>query len=197
MGLQIESGTGNGKTARVTDNNKLVVESTSSSREHAISETDGLAFFANTSDTANTLTIDGVGTLDMLYLQNTSTTRRLAIEKIAVSSTLTAGVIVWLKNPIIGAIANYNTHIPVNINFSSGNTAEALCYTWNEVGTPVGMTNITGGTILKTFITNAGPAIFPIDGSVILGSNDSILIRYVAAGACEFECGLRFYFEEN
>lgn len=192
--VMIESGIGNGKTARVTINNNLGVSSTSYTKEHRVSKNDELAFFANTTDAANTLTV-AAGTYNMLYLKNTSSIQQIVVSKILSSSSVAGGVVFWTKNPVVGTIGENLTHIPVNLNFSSGKISESLCYTWDETAGVAGITGLSGGTIIKSFITNVGTTIHPIDSSIILSQNDSILISFVSAGAGEFECGIRFYYD--
>jgi hypothetical protein len=188
----IEDGTGSGGfKAKVDERNELHVTSSTKTKEHEISQDDGLAFFANTADTADTLTATATGGA-MLYLKNTSATKKLTVEKILTSADTAGGVVKWMKNVVVGSISDNNIHTPVNNNFASGFTAEALCYSWDESNDGLG--GLTGGTILKTFITGAGFTVHPLDGSIILGLNDSITVYYKVAGGGEFEAGIRFYY---
>ena len=192
MSIIIKDGTGSGRSAHVNRINRLSVASISDSSEHRVSSEDGLSFFANSADTANTLTITATGG-PILYLRNDSATRIIVISKILSSAAAAGGVMVWKKNVTLGSIGNNNVHVPVNLNFSSGAVADALCHTWDQVGD--GMTGLTSGTIIKTFITGAGFTVHPIDDAVVLGNGDSITVEYSHASGTEFECGIRFFYE--
>jgi len=191
----IKDGTGKGYLAKVNSDKEIAVRANSSPEESIISREKGDAYFANTTDTADTLTMTATGGV-MLYLQNTSRTKTMVLEKILTSATTAGGVVKWTKNMTVTTITNHNTHVPVNLNFKSGNTADATCYSWNETGD--GMTTFTVGTVIKTFITGAGFTAHPIDGAIILGFNDSITINYKpVSGTPEFECGIRFHYIED
>lgn len=195
MGLTIKDGKGRGFEAGVGDDNKLQIMSTNHTEEHSVAVNSSETYFANTADAANTLTTVSPNTYNLLYIKNNSSIKMMVVEKILISASAAGGVVKWLRNPVLGTIGSHKTHLPVNTNFSSGKIADALCYTWDEVGT-TGLTGFTNGTTIKTFITNVGPNIFPIDGMMILKQGNSLLIAYTppAAGA-EVECGIRCYWD--
>lgn len=195
--MKIESGTGNGEYAKVGDGFRLFTRSHTLSVEGAASR-NGDAYFANSTDTANTLTTATGNTYNILYLKNTSSTKNMIIEKVLSSADTEAGVVVWKKNMTLGSVSAENTHTPVNLNYSSGKSAEVTAYNWDETGT-TGIGGLSGGTTIKSFITGVGFTVHPIDGAMVLANGDSITIQYVngTGGNIEFECGIRFYFEDN
>ena len=191
MSTTIKDGS-SGFVAKVDEQLQLHVLAVNKSAEHDASERNSFTFFANTTDTANTLTATATGGA-MLYVENTSGTQQLVIEKVLTSADTADGVVVWKRNNVVGTIGNNNTHAPVNLNFRSNVAAPVTCYNWDEVGD--GMTGLSGGTTMKSFITGAGFTVHPIDGSIILGQGNSLTIEYKVAGGGEFECGIRMYFE--
>ena len=130
MAIQLESGVGGGAyRAGISARGRLHVDSAASSQEHEISHEDGRAYYANTADTANTLTITATGG-PVLYIKNTDSTRELIIQKILASTDTAGTVMVLTKNPTLGTIGNANVHTPVNLNFASGNSAVGTFYNW-------------------------------------------------------------------
>ena len=77
----------------------------------------GLVFIANTADTEDTLTLTANGGY-MLYLQNTSASRDIVIEKIMAGASTPGVVMRWMKGVTIDnkILDNNNIHVPVNIN---------------------------------------------------------------------------------
>lgn len=193
MGEQIVDGKGTGSAARVDKDNNLVVISTNHSEEHIVSTNNQQAYFANTTDTANTLTVGATGG-PMLYIRNDSPDKKIVIERISSSASVAGGVLVLKKNMILGTIANNNDHTPVNLNFGSGLDAIATAYNWDETGNA--MTGLTGGDTIKSYITRVGDTKHFINGSLILQNNNSLTIEYSNAAGSEFECGIRFYFDD-
>lgn len=188
----IIDGAGGGKRVKVTDDNELLVLATTRSEEHLTSSRDGQSYFANTADTANTLTATATGGI-ILYLENTSSTQDIVVEKVLSSASVAGGIMVWKCNTIIGTIGNNNIHTPLNLNFGSPNTAPVICHNWDEVGD--GMTGITGGAVIKSFITGIGFTEHPINGAMIIPKASNLTIEYSVAGGGEFECGIRFYLD--
>jgi len=190
MAIEIRDGAGSGYRAAVDKRNKLTVISTSHTEAHTISFTDGQAYIANTTDTADTLTLTATGG-PIVYIKNTSTSRSLIIESMCFGSSASGVVVVVTRNPTLGTIGNENTHAPVNCNYFSGNAAEAIVYTWDEVGD--GMTGLSGGTKHASFILPAGTTPIPTEGSLVIGRGDSIM--FSAVGAAEFTANIHFYYD--
>jgi hypothetical protein len=184
-----------GFLAKVDSENFLDTRAVTSTEENHVAIADGQTYFANTADTANTLTTATGNTYNLLYLENNSSTRVIVIEKIVSSYSAAGGVFIFQKNMTLGTASANNVHVPVNTNFSSGNVADVVCHNWDESGT-TGIGGLSGGTVMKTFITAAGTVFYPIDGFVVLGQGDNIVLRYNngTGGNVEVEAGIRFYF---
>ena len=193
----IQDGTGKGFTAQVDDENKLAVGSTGHTEEHSISANEGLAFNANAADTANTLTLATGNKYNLIFLQNTSNTEILVVQEIAVSADTAGLVLIVQKNMTLGVVGDNNVHVPANLNFSSGKSAEATCHTWDETGT-TGVGGLTVGTVVSTFILGVGATILPIEGVIVIGQNDNIVLRTTngTGGNVEVAANINFYFDD-
>ncbi len=185
-----------GDTAAVNEQNELLVKAIRSSIEHIVSSRDGEAYYANTADTANTLTIATGETIKMLYLENTSGTLDLVVEKISVNSDTAGVVAVYTRNAVLGAVGANDAHTPPNANFSSGKTARVVCHTWDETGT-TGITGITGGVKLATHLHGDGEDTDNIDGAIVLKRGNSLVVTLVngTGGNVEAAVVVRFYFD--
>lgn len=197
MGIQLDDGAGGGASAAVNSDNKLQTLATIQSEEHYTTAVKGQGYFANTADTADLLTLVTANTYNMLFLRNLSATLLLIIEKIFISVDTALLTAVLQKNMEKGSITNADTHIPPNMNFSSGKVADVLCHTWDEVGT-AGITGLSSGTRINTYIPIIGITKLPIAGSMILGQNDSItiILSNATGGPIEASVGVRFYMNE-
>lgn len=198
MGIIITDGSGQGPAAKVDSENRLETHATVQTEENYVGVHKAQNYFANTTDTAPLLTSANGNTYNLLFLQNLSATKNLVIEKIFYTTDIALGIVSLVKNMAIGAITNANTHIPVNLNFSSGHAADALCHSWDEVGT-AGVTGLTAGTIVNVYVPIIGVLILPIAGSIILGQNDSLTLRFqndIGGAATEMGAGFRFYFDD-
>lgn len=193
---QIKDGTGKGFVAAVNQQNEMLVKAIRATIEHTVSSRDGEAYHAHTATTANTLTISTGETIKMLYLENTSGTLDLVIEKIN-GSVDTAGVeLLYTRNTTLGSVGANNVFEPVNANFSSGKQARATCHSWDETGT-AGITGISGGAVITTHILDPGPFFDPIDGFMVLKRGNNIVVTLVngTGGDIEAEVGIRFYYD--
>jgi len=190
---KLQDGKGSGAQARVSSgDNRLHTSATVLTEESSKSIVNSDAFTFNTTDTADTLTVTTTKG-QMLYVENTSPTKVLCVEKIILSSGAAGTRVTLQRNPVVGTIGANNTHTAVNLNFSSGKTAEATAYNWDETGT--GMTGITAGTTISSFILPAGVFDAPLNGSIVLNKGDSISITVEAAsGTPEFAAFIRAYY---
>lgn len=192
----IQDGAGKGFSALVNEQNELLVKAIIISAEHIVASRDGQSYFANTADTADTLTLATGNTYNLLYLSSKSATKELVIQRLIVSADTAGVVLTYLRNPVLGSVSANNVHVPVNTNFSSGNIADVTCHNWDETGT-VGIGGLTGGTIIESTILPIGPTEIRIDGSLVLEQGNSLLLHIDngTGGNVEVECGIRFYFD--
>ena len=169
----IKDGTGFSYAAKVNSSGRLFVSSRVNDRIYYESRDAGKAFIVQFELTQ---AVDGV-VAGAGYLQYTGTDR-LNIKQVTFTTEDAAMTRfgIW-KNPTVsGGVVK----TPVNLNFSSNNTPDALCK-HDDDGTTV---TITGGSSLYTFRLN-GPSSHVVDlyDAVILGTADILGIRAAAASA--------------
>lgn len=165
--MEIIDGTGSGKAAKVSADNRLhtfsLIEYPMESFSH-----NGDSFVIPTEFIALTTTASYTG---ILYLTNTSVTHNIHIERVRTSST--AGTL-WkvLKNPTAGTLISAGTAVtPVNYNYSSGRTLTGTAKKGVDAQT------ITDGTWLEQWQTGVYQAIErQYDGTIIVGAGNSIAI---------------------
>ena len=188
----LQDGTGAGYEAAINSRNQLKVLGTVHFGEHE-SSLDGDAYFAHMATTADTLTVTTTGG-PMIYMKNTSTTKNLIISKIIPSTDQAATVMKLVRDPTLGTIGNENTLAPPNINMGSNRSAEITCYNWDEVGN--GLTGLTGGIVMATYVLGVGVTLLPIDDAIILTPGTDFHIELSATGSTS-ECTLnvRFHYE--
>ena len=191
MPLHIVDGSGKGYRAFVDKEGHLDTHSIIDDISYYHTRNKAQCYSANTTNTADTLTATTTGGA-ILYLRNDSDTYELTISKLMFSAGIAGLVAKVIKNPTLGTIGKQNTHTPVNLNFNSNNPANVTCYNWDETGD--GMTGLTVGTTMATFILPASPLIIPVDGAILLKRNDSIQINCKGAG--EFTAFIRFFMRE-
>lgn len=189
MSFIIEDGTGNGYKTKVSSNNKLEVESTVHAKSHIVAMMDEQAYIANTADTAKTLTTTITGG-PILYMKSDNSDKQLILEHLRFTTNTAGGILTILRNVTLGTIGNNNIHTPVNLNFGSEKTVTVTAYNWNEVGN--GMTGITGGTIIETFVLPVGLFSINFGGTFILKRTNSIVINFEGVIA-EITASLHFY----
>lgn len=154
---------------------------------------DSMVFIANTADTEDVLTLPGVGGY-VLYLQNTSATKIIEINKIMASGSTSGVILRWVKSVTINkdVLANNNAHAPVNIN-GNEEIKDVVCFNWTGVGN--GIAGINEGEIVKTFILDIGYT--PIKTKAILGAFDNIGLHMKHEdGMPEIECGIQFSYRD-
>ena len=198
MSGMIKDGTGKGFLAKVNADNKLFVLASTHTEEHTASITGANAYFANSTDTADTLTFADATAGPILYLKNDDPDADIVVEKIVCSADAAGGVLKFMRNMTLGTIGANNVHTPVNSNFGSSNTVTATSYNWDESGT-TGMDGLTNGTAWKSFIMGAGTTFFPVDGTISIPKGSSVTINFAnnTGSAIEFECGIRFYLDKK
>ena len=186
MGIQIEDGKGSGKIAAVNSENRLTVVSETHSLQYHISRTYGHAYQVQSIDTGIT-----AKTQTILHLKNISNTQDLIITYIRMQPVVTGTV------PVIGTYfeigvgatltSGGSTVTPINMNQSSGNVAPVIA---------TGVDPTMGGTftvIDKQYIESNGKEIvYNKEGSFILGSNDTMGIRFTTGGTGETKARVSF-----
>lgn len=191
--VKIQSGAG--KSYELKINKKLQAHTLATTQTTELEASlEGDSFFANTTDTADTLTVTTTGG-PMIYIKNTSTTQDLVIAKLIPTTDQAATVLTTTREPTLAAIGNNNTHTPVNINMGSAKSASATIYNWDESGN--GMTGLSGGTKIATYILAVGTTVLPLDDSHIIPPGTSMMFSLKSIGTSS-ECSLnvRFHYRD-
>ena len=177
----INDGTGGGKSAKVTNDNRLNVSARSNTRSYYVSREDGQTF-----NWSSVIASVAAGE-EVAYLQNTSDSKKLYIDTIGLTS---ANDVQWEISVATGTPGGASLVAGVNLNFDSGNVAAAAFY-----GDAV-VTGLTAGErILPTRSLGGSNSSNAIDDVLILGQNDTIMITYIAGTTGAAEAVIRGFFE--
>jgi len=172
MGIFIADGGGTGKIAKINTDNQLLTKAVVENEVEFISEDKGLAY-AWASGTYDPAAGDTI-----LLLKNTSTTHNIHITVISLSSDVDTRAVIHFPTTEVTPTGTAITG--ANLNRISANVAEATAIR-DE-------TNNSQGDILWSgeIMATGDPLIVGANGSIILGTNDSIGIDFVAdVGACD------------
>lgn len=165
--MEITDGTGSGKAAQVSSDNRLHTFSLLEFPMESFSHT-GDSFIVPSEFIALTTTASFTG---LLYLKNDSATHNIHIERIRTSSTVGT---LWkiIKNPTAGTLVSAGTAVvPINYNFSSGKVLTGTAKKGVDAQT------VTDGTWLEQWQTGVyGAMERQYDGGLILGAGNSIAI---------------------
>jgi hypothetical protein len=167
--IQISDGTGSGRLAKVSTENRLETEAISTPVVAHIAEEEKQAYLLS-SDFISLTTTGSFNAL--MYVKNTSSTLNLHIQTIRTCSSETGSIqLRLLKNPTAGTIvSDANNSDKLNSNFSSNNSFSGLSYAASGDGK-----TFTDGTNFTQFINRSpGHSIQEYDGSILLGPGDSI-----------------------
>ena len=167
MGITIEDGAGSGKQAKVNDDLQLLTRAIIESGFEFTSEDKGLSF----AWASGTYDPDAGDTI--LLVKNTSTTRTLHINQIWISTDTDTRVVVHLPSADVTVAGT--TVTGTNLNTTSGNVADASAAR-DETGNTQGVFVWTGEVMAAT-----NPTVIELDGALILGTNKSIGVDFVAA----------------
>ena len=165
MGLQIEDGTGSGRQAKVDDENRLVTSATNTPKIASVSQNNGESYVW-------TAYVDWGADKNAIWLRNDSNSLKLHIDRISITAAAAAVVEVWVGN---GNTVGGTTVTGVNLNRSSGKTADATCRHTN--------TNVdagTGMTLLGTYhIPATTISCIQFGGALLLGVNREVAVNLV------------------
>jgi len=164
--MQIQDGTGKGFRAEVDGDNRLKVQATMQTLGAHVADDEGEFYTWTVQDDATTAADYE------LYVQNNSDTKGLHIRGIRTANE--EANLIWKLHKVTGT-AGGTTIAGTNLNFMSGNVADATCFGGGDGG-------VTGLTIVATIATWMGGPTFsnhmvPLDEVLILGKNDAIAIE--------------------
>lgn len=165
MGIKIDDGSGSGRLAKVNDKRRLAVSSSSFSESSLVAFSEGGTF--NWTSTYSATSGD-----EVIYVKNTSTTKVMVIDKIAVSS-VNAGFFELYQ---VSGTASGTTITGKNTNLTSGNVAAA---------TALGNASVTGLTIGDKIdharVPASSRATMELRDVLILGQSDAIAVTYTGS----------------
>lgn len=164
--VKFEDGTGKGFLASVNSLNRVDVSARAANREFYNSRDFGQLYSLISEDAAT------ASAEETLYLQNTSTTRTMYIDKIIISTDAAYAVHVKF---VTGTAAGGSVLTPVNLSRLSSNAAEV-----NARGDG-SITGTTDDGIIVHVRAAAGTIVeVPLPQGIILGQNDAIAIESLA-----------------
>lgn len=187
----IDDGKGSGVKAKVTKDNRLAVTSISKSAQAHVSSSDKEAY--------QVLAEQAIGTSDVpvLFLENDHNSKILVVtfmrvESVGAAASNTAAYFsIYLGKVYASGGADL---IPVNVNQSSGNLAQAIC---KDGSSSLTLTN--GDLIDKNYTSNSMQA-YNKDGSIVLNKGDSISIWHkgsTVAGQASVRISFYYIDEED
>ena len=157
----------------------------------------GEAFTLATSQSVRTLTVKAADDGPIMYVRNLSESKILVADGFTATEG-GAGMILYLvKNPILGTIGNNVPIVSSNRNFSSTRDADVEAHVWDEAGV-VGITGLTGGEEVASFIRSIPAATLDLKNAVRLGRLDSAYFAYQnpTGGAIPASMAFRFHMED-
>lgn len=172
MAILIEDATGQGFGWRINAENRGEIDSVIETEETDIAERTGQAFVIST----QVVTLTSTNPHLLLYIKNIDADRTLRIQVVNFGwnggstnhdRTMTWTWVVGLNEPT----ANHTAVTPANLNFLSGQVAQAEAFKWDGVGE--GMT-YTGGVTGSEEIYGKGSSKIDAAGIPIIGLNDTI-----------------------
>jgi hypothetical protein len=180
-GFRIQDGSGTGREAKVTADNRLDTSSRQNPRLYYISRDDGQVYSATSHDASA-----AAGTY-IIYLKNISTTKNIYVDEVIVGGVETALWKLWF---VTGTAAGGSVLTPTNLNKTSANAADATSRGNDSI---TGLT--TAGQIGAVRSSANGHADLSTRDSIILGQGDAIAIEYDTGTTGIAEAEIVFYYE--
>jgi len=177
--MKIQSGTGNGDYGmEVSIKNRALVESVSENEITFLSEEEGQAYiFASGPFTNITTTGTEHG---FLYLKNTSTTKQLHIQSIRTCGETIQKWRVYIDATTGTLISGASSGNKNNMNLTSANTPDADLFKGSNGST------LTNGTMIEHWINGIGHSVENLEGSLILGKDDTLSLTLETDTAGDF-----------
>ena len=195
MGFQIQDGTGTSRKAKVTELNRILVDSITEERAVYNSIEVGNTFVTST----NFLSFTGVTGQEngVLYIKNDSDKKMLVhhIKLWSGTANQLTKISVY-KNPTTGTLISSAIAADVqNINFGSSNDYEGLAYQGNGTFLTVTNGNVFGRHYLG--VGNQQMLMFMWNGAVVLDKGSSLAVTCEPPNGVTFNltCEMEVYFE--
>ena len=186
MGIQIEDGTGSGKTAKVNYENRLLTYSIIESEPQHANEEEGRVFRALAFITPSIVNPSIETETSFFYMKNTSTDR-LRIYKIKLWAENNEIIDIYVNKS--GSPVGGTEIVPVNANFGSGIQAEGTFLKGNDI------TGLSGGTLIGRIRVPADHNTHDIDfeSTLILPKNNNLVLS-TPLGGSDIEIITAFYY---
>lgn len=189
---KIIDGTGKSYLLKINEENRAEVCAVTHTEESACAEK-GFSFGVST----KVLTLNSTNPHLLLYIKNTNADLNMRIWVTNISwnggSTNHNRTIKWSMVGIPNEpTANHTAVTPLNLNFTSGNTAEVIAYKWDGVGD--GMT-YTGGIITLEHIYRQGFTANETHGIPIIGFNGALGFQVTGEEVGDVAIAVRFFYK--
>ncbi len=181
--MQIEDGTGTGKTVKVGANNRLHVDGLIKTAEHEANHRDGNAFSVLFEATPT-----GAG--DCFFYMKNLNDLDIIVEGVGMFLPAAEFFTVVIKDE--GIPVGGGTITPTNLNAGSGNTADGTFQDGNDI------TGLTGGVTAYKIerLAASGQEYENFEQDIILPKN-AVLTLYIETGTTALHGFLDFYFTEK
>lgn len=188
----IRDGTGEGFLVKVTEQHRMLVSSVVQREESYIADEFGQTYVITTQG----VTLNSINQHVLLYVKNTSPTKKLYHATMEIgynggSVNRDRSMKLQILGGFTGPSANHVV-VPINnVNFTSGNVAEADCCIWDGVGD--GMT--FAGGVVNEGVFPAGHNVFETHGMPIMGLNDIMAVGVEAEEIGLVSVSIRLFFK--
>lgn len=193
MSETIRDGKGRGYLAEVSEEHHLMTDSVIQREESHVADSFGQTYIVTT----NVVTLNSLNRHVLLYLKSTNALKKLHHATLEVgynggSTNFNRSMNLQILSGFTGPSANHQADPLINVNFTSGNTAEAIAYSWDGVGD--GMT-ITGGIVVNEAVFPVGHQVFETHGMPIMGLNDYMALAVTAEEIGKVSLSIRLFFK--
>ena len=200
MGTEIINGGPGAKIgAQVNGKHELKIRATQHAEEHFISQDDGEAYFVASGQQAGkqTLTFLAGEVGDVLFIKNTGV-KNLVISSIQASANAGGGIMTIIKNRVEAVLSQNTPIVPNNINFGSSKLSTTEVQVWDETNGD-GIQGLSNGQEVRPFQMPPSPIEINVGGAVIIPQGKSLTVNFnnLTGGTIEFECGFRYYFDDE
>jgi hypothetical protein len=170
--MRITGGTGNGYSAKVSDENRLYVHAVSETGEHHANHSEGTAFNA-------ICAVNPDGAADVIfYLKNTGE-KDIVIEGVWWQTSAAEEVYYRLGDTGTAVATSGAAITPANLNAGSGEVADVTCYSNTGEGA-VDITGLTAGVeIQRLWLSDAKSVWFNAEQDIIVPKNKAFSILAV------------------
>ena len=193
MPEMIRDGKGRGFLAEVNEQQQLTAVVVAQREESYIADKFGETYIIST----NGVILNSINQHVLLYIKNTSSVKKLYHATLEAgynggSTNYDRSMKLQILAGFTGPSANHGVCPISNVNFSSGNVAEADAYRWDGVGD--GMT-IAGGGIVNEGVFPMGLRLFETYGLPIMGLNDYMAIAVEAEEIGNVSVAIRLFYK--